>query len=53
MTSGSKKTKTATVRFSATIDTLDTSTLVRLPEPASRQLPSAWTGRCPRIDQRP
>jgi hypothetical protein len=40
MTSGSKKTKTATVRFSATIDTLDTSTLVRLPEPASRQLPS-------------
>ena len=40
MTSGSHKTKTATVRFTATIETLDTSTVVRLPEPASRQLPS-------------
>jgi hypothetical protein len=40
MTSGSQKVKTATVRFSATVDTLDSSTLVRLPEPASRQLPS-------------
>jgi Domain of unknown function (DUF1905)/Bacteriocin-protection, YdeI or OmpD-Associated len=40
MTSGSHKTKAATVRFSATIDTLDTVTLVRLPERASRQLPS-------------
>jgi hypothetical protein len=40
MTSGSQKTTSATVRFNATIQTIDTSTLVRLPEPASRQLPS-------------
>ncbi|MHB1518907.1 MAG: YdeI/OmpD-associated family protein [Acidimicrobiales bacterium] len=40
MTSGSQKTKTATVRFSATVDTIDATTLVRLPAPASRQLPS-------------
>jgi hypothetical protein len=40
MRSGSQKTKTVTVRCSATVETLDTSTLVRLPESASRQLPS-------------
>ncbi len=40
MTPSSQKTKTAKIRFTATVDTLDASTLVRLPEPASRQLPS-------------
>jgi hypothetical protein len=39
MTSRSQN-KTAKVRFSATVDILDTSTLVRLPEPARRQLSS-------------
>lgn len=40
MTSATQKTKKAEVRFRATIDAIDTSTLVRLPGPASRQLPS-------------
>jgi hypothetical protein len=34
------KTKTVTVEFSATVGTIGTTTLVRLPEPASRKLPS-------------
>jgi len=35
-----QQTGAATIRFDATLDTIDTSTIVRLPEPASRRLPS-------------
>lgn len=40
MTPKSQKTKTATIRFTATVDLLEGTTLVRLPQPASRQLRS-------------
>jgi hypothetical protein len=36
----SQQTKAATIRFDARLDTVDTSTIVRLPEKASRALPS-------------
>lgn len=38
MTSASQK--TATIRFAATLDTIDASTIMRLPEQASQRLPS-------------
>ena len=40
MTSVTQKTATATIRFTATLDTIDESTVMRLPEEASRLLPS-------------
>lgn len=35
-----QQTETATIRFDAGLDTIDTSTVMRLPEKASRRLPS-------------
>ena len=40
MTSVTQKTATATIRFTATLDSIDESTVMRLPEEASRLLPS-------------
>jgi hypothetical protein len=40
MISMSQRTPTATIRFTATLDTIDASTVMRLPEEASRLLPS-------------
>ncbi|MGH8960713.1 MAG: YdeI/OmpD-associated family protein [Jatrophihabitantaceae bacterium] len=40
MTNVSQTTRTATIRFSATLDTIDTTTVLRLPHKASRSLPS-------------
>ena len=40
MTSVTQKTATATIRFTATLQTIDSSTILRLPEQASRRLPS-------------
>ena len=40
MTAASQRTETTTIRFSARLDTIDTSTIVRLPADASRRLPS-------------
>lgn len=40
MTNTSQKAETATIRFTATLDTIDASTIVRFTEEASRSLPS-------------
>ncbi len=40
MTSVSQDTGTATIKFAATLDTIDAATVMRLPEESSRQLPS-------------
>jgi Domain of unknown function (DUF1905)/Bacteriocin-protection, YdeI or OmpD-Associated len=40
MTGVSQGTETATIRFTATLGSIDESTVLRLPEDASRQLPS-------------
>ena len=40
MTCMSQRTGTATIRFSAKLDIIDTSAIIRLPEQASRRLPS-------------
>ena len=40
MTSVTERTGTATIRFTAALDTIDASTVMRLPEKASRLLPS-------------